>query len=73
MVLRKVQSAFTYNFVENNWSDNDWDNYQFNLKLEISIKNKALMERRNLNSDERKFISELGDKNQSIRELYGVA
>ena len=68
MVLRKVESAFGCNFVENNWSDDNWDNYQFNLRLQISIKNKALMEGRKLNLDEKKFINELEQRNQEIRE-----
>ncbi len=72
MVKRKVESGFGCSFIENNWSDDDWNSYQFNLKLQISIKNKSLIKRRKLNSDERKFINELEQKNQIIRDRYRV-
>ena len=74
MVLRKVKSAFGVSFVENNWEDIDWENYQFNLKLMISVNGRAFDRlRRNLLQDEINFVNELEQKNQSIRSKYKVA
>ncbi len=70
MVTRMIKSAFGHHYIENDWKDIDWDNYQFNLKLRESICSKTIVKRRNLNRDEKKFIAELEAKNDVIRKKY---
>lgn len=69
---RVVKSAFGCHYIKNDWEDTDWDNYQFNLSLRESVYNRATLEGRKINRDERKFINELEDRNQLIRDKYEI-
>lgn len=69
---RAVRTGFGVTFVKNNWSDKDWDNYQFNLNLRESIGNKAILEHRAFSKDEKNFIQELERRNDVLRQKYGV-
>jgi hypothetical protein len=70
LVTRTVKSAFGVKHVENNWTDDDWGNYQFNLNLMNSVRNKAVMEHRKLNQDEFKFLAEMEERNEALRQKY---
>ena len=52
------------------WEKIDQQNYQFNLNLKASIGLKAILKGRHFNKGERKFIEELEQKNDLIREKY---
>jgi hypothetical protein len=70
--MRVVRSAFGEHLVENDWEDQDWETYQFNIKQRESIQDRVVREhRKGFNKDERKFINELEEKNMTIRKKYG--
>lgn len=72
MKTRIVRSGFGFHYVQNDWSDEDWERYQFNLELRASMGTKAILEGRRWNKDEKQFVGELEGDNQRLRCKYGV-
>jgi hypothetical protein len=70
MVKRITRSAYGTQYVKNNWTDEDWNKYQFDLNLKASVCFSATASHRDLTADERKFIGELEDEMQKIRQHY---
>lgn len=68
--VRFVETSIGVISVRSIFSDDDFDNYHFNLALRTSICIKTTMESRKLNKDEKDFINELEEKNNLIRSKY---
>ena len=70
MVIREVKSAFSTHYIENDWSDSDWDYYQMTLAQKHSVCDHVVLDGRKFTRDERNFIAELEEKMDAIRDKY---